>query len=80
MKIILCLSILISATAWSKTTVINFNQVLNEEVAKDIKKDDEKFKKEVTRGPASVDTQHEPVIDEPPKIDKNVRQIGPNKW
>lgn len=78
MKIILCTLVLVSSVAWSKTT-INFSQALQEDVQKEVK-DDEKFKKEATRGPASVETEHEQVIDEPSKLDKNVRQIGPNKW
>lgn len=78
MKILLCSLVLVSSVAWSKTT-INFNQALQEDVQKEVK-DDEKFKKEASRGPASVETEHEQVIDEPSKLDKNVRQIGPNKW
>ena len=78
MKILLCTLVLVSSVAWSKTT-INFNQALQEDVQKEIQ-DYEKFKKEATRGPASVETEHQQPINEPSKLDKNVRQIGPNKW
>jgi hypothetical protein len=79
MKLILCLMVLVSFSTFAKTK-IDFSQALNEDVEQDIRKDDEKFKKEATRGPASVQTEQENPIMEPPKIDKNVRQIGPNKW
>ncbi len=78
MKIILCALVLVSSVAWSKT-VINFNQALQEDVQNEVK-DDEKFKKQATRGPASVEVEHEQVIDESSKLDKNERQIGRNKW
>ncbi len=78
MKILLCTLVLVSTGAWSKT-IINFSQALQEDVQKEVQ-DDEKFKKEANRGPASVETEHEQPIDEPSKLDKNVRQIGPNKW
>ena len=79
MKLILCLMVLVSFSTFAKTK-IDFSQALNEDVEQDIRKDDEKFKKEATRGPASVQTEQENPIMETPKIDKNVRQIGPNKW
>jgi len=79
MKLILCLTLLMSFSAYSKTK-IDFSQALNEDVEQDIKKDDEKFKKEATRGPASVQPEQEMQIEDTSKIDKNVRQIGPNKW
>lgn len=79
MKLILCLMVLVSFSTYAKTK-IDFSQALNEDVEQDIRKDDEKFKKEATRGPASVETEQENPIVETPKIDKNVRQIGPNKW
>ncbi len=81
MKYILCLIVIISFSANSKTkTKTDFNQALNEDVKNDIKKDDEKFRKQATRGPASIQTEHENPIEDTPKLDKNVRQIGPNKW
>ena len=73
MKLILCLTLLMSFGAFAKTK-IDFSQALNEDVEKDIRKDDEKFKKDETRGPASVDPEAAQVEDTP-KIDKNVRQI-----
>lgn len=79
MKLFICLTILVSMNAYSKTK-IDFSQALNEDVEKDIKQDDDKFKKEANRGPASVQTEHENPIQDTSKIDKNVRQIGPNKW
>ncbi len=79
MKLILCLMVLVSFSTFAKTK-IDFSQALNQDVEQDIRKDDEKFKKEATRGPASVQTEQENPIMETPKIDKNVRQIGPNKW
>lgn len=79
MKFILSFLLIISATAYSKSTVINFNQVLNEDVEKDIKQDEEKFRK-ATRAPASVRPLKIMPQNENSKLDKNVRQIGPNKW
>lgn len=76
MKIILCTLVLVSNMAWSKT-IINFNQALQEDVQKEVK-DDEKFKKEALRGPASVEVEKELPVVEP--LDKNDQQIGPNKW
>jgi hypothetical protein len=78
MKFILCLTVLVSANSWSQT-IKNFNKALQEDVQKEIK-DDDKFKKDMNRTPASVEVEKEPMIDEPSKMDKNVRQIGPNKW
>lgn len=82
MKHILLFSIIITTSAFAKPTVVNFNQVLNEEVQTEIKKDDERFKKDHNRSPASVESTRESsqIIEEVPKLDKNVRQIGPNKW
>lgn len=78
MKILLCTLVLVSSVAWSKPT-INFNQALQEDLQNEVK-DDEKFKKEAFRGPASVETEKEQIIDESSQLDKNARQIGPNKW
>jgi hypothetical protein len=80
MKLLICISLLVSMSAFAKTK-IDFSQALNEDVEQDIKKDDDKFKKEAARGPASVaPVEHENATEDTPKIDKNVRQIGPNKW
>jgi hypothetical protein len=79
MKIIFCLTFLVSMSALAKSG-IDFSQAINEDVKKEIRKDEDKFKKESFRGPASVEVEHENVIEDVPKIDKNIRQIGPNKW
>lgn len=60
--------------------VKDLNKVLLQDMKKDIQKDDERFKKPHTRGPASVNEVTDSKITEPQKIDKNVRQIGPNAW
>jgi hypothetical protein len=60
--------------------MLKFNQVLNDDVHKEIKNDDDKFKQEVQRAPASVQPQVRPVPKAPSKLDKNVRQIGPDRW
>jgi hypothetical protein len=73
---ILCL---ISSFAWSKT-IKDFNKAIYEDASAEIKKDQEKFKKSATRGPASVEVVPESKIEEESKIDKNVRQIGPKNW
>jgi fructose-bisphosphate aldolase class 1 len=76
MKYVLSFCLLFSIGAWAKTAA-DFNKALNDDVQKDIKKDEDKFKK---REPASVETAHENEIQDTPKIDKNLRQIGPNRW
>lgn len=66
--------------------VKDFNKVLMDGVQKDIRTDNDqslKTKDSVMRGPASIekeDTRVRPVIQEDNKIDKNVRQIGSQKW
>jgi hypothetical protein len=80
MKFALCLSLLLTGSVWSKT-MVKFNQVLNDDVHKEIKNDDDKFKQEARRGPASVQPEVRPLPKAPPsKLDKNVRQIGPDRW
>lgn len=79
MKLAICLTLLVSFSAWSRNTM-DFSRVLTEDLKHDLVKDDDKFKKTSSRGPASVSPSIEPVIEETPKIDKNIRQIGPNKW
>ncbi len=80
MKYALFLSLMISNFALAKTPV-NFNQALNDDLRHEIEKDDFKFKKKSFRAPASVkmDTIR-PLLEEPQKIDKNLRQIGSRKW
>ena len=83
MKSFICLCLLISPTVWSKSQVKNFNDVLIQDVQKDIRNDnDTQFrKKEITRGPASVESEPEgKYIEQEKKIDKNVRQLGTQKW
>lgn len=78
MKILFILA-LCSSFAWSKT-IKDFNKAIYEDASADIKKDQDKFKKTATRGPASVEIVPESKIEEESKIDKNVRQIGPKTW
>lgn len=80
MKILLPLSLLaLSLTASAEVQVSDFNKTLLENVEKEIKHDDQKYRKASPgRGPASV--TEESVFHEDQKIDKNQRQIGPNKW
>lgn len=80
MKYLLLLTFLISNFAFSESKV-NFNKALQEDLKTEIKKDDFKYKKKSHRAPASVESDSPPVIiQETPKIDKTIRQIGPNKW
>ena len=82
MKFSLLALLLLASTSLMAKEVKNFNKLLMEDVQKDIKNDnaeDLKTKSTATRGPASVSTEEGPAQDES-KIDKNVRQIGANKW
>lgn len=80
MKYLLLFTFLISNFAFSDSKV-NFNKALQEDLKTEIKKDDFKYKKKSHRAPASVEADSPPVIiQETPKIDKTIRQIGPNKW
>jgi hypothetical protein len=79
MKTLFILCLILSVSAFAKSAM-DFNQALNDDVTRDIRKDDDKFKKESFRRPASVEIDTENVIEETPKLDKNVRQLGPNKW
>ncbi len=78
MTIILVL--LTTSLAWSRSNISKFNEVLTEDVQKDIKKDEDRFKSNTSRSPASVPVEMEVPIQDTPKLDKNIRQIGPNKW
>lgn len=79
MKLVLAL-FLIAPSAFANKTVIDFNQVLNEEIESDIKADEDKFKtRPADRRPASVEPEGI-IIEQDRKIDKNVRQIGPKYW
>lgn len=66
---------------WASKTLKDFNETFHREIDKEIKKDEDKFRKSPMRAPASVpEVQKRPMMKEPSKIDKNVRQIGPNEW
>lgn len=78
MKYLLTLSLCLPTLCWSKSQV-NFTKALTQDVQEEIKRDEDKFRKVIKRGPASVQ-EVEPVIEDNPKLDKQVRQIGPNKW
>ncbi len=83
MKLLTIVLILSSITAWSKTAVKNFNTVLMEGVQNDIKDEnnDNLRTKQVSRGPASVESEPEgKFIQQEKKIDKNVQQLGGQKW
>lgn len=58
----------------------DLSKELSKDIQQDIQKDDDKFRKTSSRAPASVDSLDERKIEDTPKIDKSVRQIGPNKW
>lgn len=81
MKYTIVLTLAITSTiAWAEP-VRDFNKVLIQDVQKQITKDDDSFKsKKSSRAPASVDDVEVAPMEEPSKIDKNVRQIGPNRW
>lgn len=80
MKLLIFL-LMTSSFAWSKPTHINFNEALLQDVQTDIRKDEDKFKAEPNRGPASVEqVEVDPIIKEELKIDKHNRQIGPKNW
>jgi hypothetical protein len=78
---LLILLLMTSSFAWSKPTHINFNEALLQDVQTDIQRDEDKFKAEPKRGPASVEqVEVRPTFKEEPKIDKHNRQIGPKNW
>lgn len=79
MKLLFIFCLTLSIGGWAKS-MMDFNHALNDDVSRDIRKNDDKFKKEALRAPASAEEEHENVIEDVPKIDKNVRQIGPNRW
>lgn len=80
MKYLLVLSLLLPGITWAKTAE-HFHKALQEDLKSEIKKDDFKYKKKSHRAPASVESETPPkIIQETPKIDKTVRQFGPNKW
>ena len=80
MKFIAIFIFAITHTAYGKEAS-NFNRVLLDEVKKEISNDDEYLKKTPQRGPASVAPTKVPTpIQDTSKIDRNVRQIGPDSW
>lgn len=82
MKTFIIALVLFSSLAFAKE-MKNFNKDLFQNVQKDIQNDnDDQFKKRtVGRGPASVDSEPEgKYIEQEKKIDKNVRQLGTQKW
>lgn len=81
MKFTLVFSLFLISTLAYSNEVKNFNKVLVESVKKDIRNDNaEELKATASRAPASVETEVENEIQEESKIDKNVRQLGTNKW
>lgn len=80
MKIMIIFALMTTSIAWSKSSITKFNQALSDDVQKDILKDEDKFKTKSSRSPASVPEEVQLPIQETPKLDKNIRQIGPNKW
>ncbi|WPU66382.1 hypothetical protein [Peredibacter starrii] len=79
MKFILSGVLLLTTMAWAGS-VKDFNKELIETAKTDFKKDEDTFKTRAARAPASVEVEVAPADEVPNKIDKNVRQIGPNKW
>lgn len=77
MKFLAGLLLILSYSAYSKE---DFNKAIQQDVKSDIQKDEEKFRKVRARGPASVSENAPVKMQEPDKIEKNVRQIGPNAW
>lgn len=80
MKLVLMIILIATHSVFAQARVEEFNKILSEDVQKDFKKDEEKFKTRQMRSPASVEVEHEAPIEETSKIDKSYRQIGPNKW
>lgn len=69
-----------SMSAFSKD-ISEFNKLMTQDLKSEITKDEDRYKVR-TRAPASVaaeEPQKRP-IEETPKIDKTIRQIGPNNW
>lgn len=80
-KLIFFIALSVSLNSWANKSLKEFNETFHREIDREIKKDEDKFKKSPIRGPASVpDVVERPMMKEPSKIDKNVRQIGPNEW
>jgi len=77
-KLILII-LLISTYSWS-SSVKELSHKIGEDVNLELKKDEDKFRKTPVRLPASVPVVEKIKPEEPTKIDKNVRQIGPNEW
>lgn len=84
MKSFIIFTMLLSFSAWAKTTVQDFNQLLIEDMKEDVKSEKFEKKKSLGRGPASVDepTNQDKLNDHKKKIDKskNVNQLGRPEW
>jgi hypothetical protein len=77
LTLVICFS---SFAAFAKTDVQDFNKALIQNVEKEVKQDEDRFRKtSVGRGPASVQ-EKEPEFYGDQKIDKTVRQTGHSKW
>lgn len=79
MKLILFTMLFLSLPVLAKSNQ-DFNKVLLEGVKKDIRKDEDSYKKQAVRAPASVEVEVVSQPEVPTKVDRNVRQIGPNRW
>jgi hypothetical protein len=74
------LIILLSSTHTWSSSVEDLSRKIGEDVNSEIKKDEDKFRKHPARFPASVPVVEKIKTQEPSKLDKNIRQIGPNEW
>lgn len=65
----------------AKKEASDFSRVLLENVQADIQNENNDMfrKSSVGRGPASIESS-EPSFEQNEKIEKNVKQLGPNKW
>lgn len=81
MKLLVVLTLLFPFSTFAKSTVKDFNKALMEKVESDAKDEtNDHFRKSAPgRGPASVPTA-EPEFYGNEKIEKNLRQIGTQKW
>lgn len=79
MKNLILMMLFIPTLLWA-SSVEELSQKIGEDVKRELKKDEDKFRKTPVRLPASVPVVEKIKPEEPSKIDKNVRQIGPNEW
>ncbi len=78
MKLLL-IALVISSPVFSRTTP-DFNRELAADLKSDLSKDEEKFRKVPTRGPASTTPLEKVEFEGPDKIEKNVKQLGHPNW